>query len=231
MDLNVRQKLPDIRMIIDNNEIFKISICLIFYSLYFSNNLETSKITDFLAMFFQNIYNINVNGLIKFIFTTNSQIDSDKALNYNEILLESVKNKTESKEIEKYYGFDKLTTLLDEEAKAELTSLYCDPKVNLPSNNDNNSEISLTPSLQSQDSGKTYKETIIREEKPNEDEGKVLFYPIKQKLNNLLFGNENCYILVRYIFCIYERLNKVIGFNKFSFMNYRLAMMRYIITI
>jgi hypothetical protein len=223
-----RKKLPELRMIIDNLEIFKISISLIFYSLYFSNCTEVSKVTDFLTMFFQNMYNINVSGLVKTIWTTNSPLEGDKSQNYNEIILETIKQKNvpDIKEIDKFYGLDKLTQAIimtEEGAKnsttsgkdTQFSSMFCESSKNesISSNNENNSEISLTPSLQSQDSGKTYKETVIREDNGNNvtEDSEALFYPVKLKNNNLLFGNENCFVLVRYIFCIYERLNKVIN--------------------
>jgi hypothetical protein len=195
-NIPLRKKLPDLRMIIDNPEIFNISICLIFYSLYFSNTSETTKITDFLTLFFRDVYNIEVRSLVKYIFSGDSQLESDRGLNYNEILFENIRNKnlTDTSSAEKYYTFDKLTQCLVKNAEN--------------GNNDNNSDISLTPSLQSQDSGRTYKETIIREEHTGA-KGDVPFYPVKSGNSNLLYGNENCYVLVRYIFCIYERLTKV----------------------
>lgn len=78
-------------------------------------------------------------------------------------------------------------------------------------NSENESVISLTPSLESQETGKTYKEIILldeslKEENPNKNH---LFYPSKNKSNILFFTNEHYYVLVRYIFCIYERLNKL----------------------
>lgn len=36
-----------------------------------------------------------------------------------------------------------------------------------------------------------------------------LFLPPKNKANILFYTNEHYYVLIRYIFCIYERLNKL----------------------
>jgi len=71
--------------------------------------------------------------------------------------------------------------------------------------------LSLTPSLGSQESGKTYKDIIILDESKNEDSFNInhLFFPPKNKSNILFFSNEHYYVLIRYIFCIYERLNKL----------------------
>lgn len=70
------------------------------------------------------------------------------------------------------------------------------------------SNISLTPSFQSQETGKTYKSFIVKNEPHNVDEIQ-LFYPPKAPNNILFYGNENNYVIIRYIYCIYERLNKV----------------------
>jgi len=194
-------------MIIDNIEIFKISICLIFYTIFF--NQDSNKIADFLSLFFDQFYKINVNNLIKSIF--NSNIENEKNYNYNDIIIESIKNKNPSIEIDKIYTFDifcqNIKINVEESFEGKLTSLFENQKFS-SSNNDNNSEISLTPSLQSQDSGRTYKESVIRDE--SHETKNSLFYPIKMKNDSLLFGNENIFVIVRYIFCIYERLNKVI---------------------
>ena len=135
----------------------------------------------------------------------------EKNYNYNDLIIDSIKNKNPSTEIDKIYTFDKFSQNIkinvEDSMEGKLNSLFENQKFS-SSNNDNNSEISLTPSLQSQDSGRTYKETVIREESSHETKN-ALFYPIKMKNDSLLFGNENIFVLVRYIFCIYERLNKV----------------------
>jgi hypothetical protein len=195
------------RMIVDNLEIFKISISLIFYTAYFSN--DVSKITDFLSMFFDHFYKINVNYLVNSINTTSTE--NEKNYNYSEVIIESIKNRSDNKEIDKIYTFDKLanTIKMTSDDNSKFKSLFeAEPKI-ASSNNDANSEISLTPSLQSQESGRTYKETIIRNECINKN---PIFLPTKAKNDILLYGNENCFVLVRYIFCIYERLNKVYSY-------------------
>jgi hypothetical protein len=217
------------RIMIDNYEIFKISICLVFYTLYFSNAAEVGKINEFLIIFLQNFYNINTSGLVKHIFNNNA-FDNDKNLNYNEILLEVMKNKSfDNKDLEKYYSFDKMAECITkEDSRLDILNLMC-CETKHESNNDNNSEISLTPSLQSHESGKTYKETLIREEvNMCAEVGSALYYPIKNKNDNLLFGNENSYILVRYLFSIYERLSKVREcYYLFSSMNIRLTLLMF----
>jgi hypothetical protein len=70
------------------------------------------------------------------------------------------------------------------------------------------SNISLTPSFQSQENGKTFKSFIVKNESPEFNEN-CIFYPPKSVSNILFYGNENNYVIIRYIYCIYERLNKV----------------------
>jgi len=45
-----------------------------------------------------------------------------------------------------------------------------------------------------------------KEDSPNNNH---MFLPPKNKSNILFYTNEHYYVLVRYIFCIYERLNKL----------------------
>lgn len=45
-----------------------------------------------------------------------------------------------------------------------------------------------------------------KEESANKN---YLFLPPKNKANILFYTNEHYYVLIRYIFCIYERLNKL----------------------
>ena len=77
------------------------------------------------------------------------------------------------------------------------------------------SEISLTPSLESQETGRTYKDIILMKEDENKNLGNLnsnlrkhkkssLFYPGKNKGNILFFSNEHYYVSIRFIFCIYE---------------------------
>ncbi len=46
----------------------------------------------------------------------------------------------------------------------------------------------------------------MKEESANKNH---LFLPPKNKANILFYTNEHYYVLIRYIFCIYERLNKL----------------------
>lgn len=46
----------------------------------------------------------------------------------------------------------------------------------------------------------------VKEELPNKNH---MFLPPKSKSNILFYTNEHYFVLIRYIFCIYERLNKL----------------------
>jgi paired amphipathic helix protein Sin3a len=124
------------------------------------------------------------------------------------VLIDSIKNKSDNKEIDKIYTFDKLATtiIFNSNEVTKFKKIFEETKL-ASSNNDANSEISLTPSLQSQESGRTYKETILKQEQKIKN---PIYLPSKSSNDTILFGNENCFVIVRYIFCIYERLNKVI---------------------
>jgi len=65
--------------------------------------------------------------------------------------------------------------------------------------------------LESQETGKTYKDIIIMDQSSKDDSSNKnhMFLPPKNKSNILFYTNEHYYVLIRYIFCIYERLNKL----------------------
>ena len=76
-------------------------------------------------------------------------------------------------------------------------------------------------SLPSQDNGRTFKDIICfnqnQDKKSSEiDITKILFYPPKEEGDIIFYANEHCFTFLRYIFCIYERLNKL---NEYSFQN------------
>lgn len=87
------------------------------------------------------------------------------------------------------------------------------------------SVISLTPSLESQETGRTYKDIILMNDEENLnlncDKRNNMFYPRKNKGNILFFSNEHYYVCIRFIFCIYERINKLgdssAGFDYFQY--------------
>jgi hypothetical protein len=254
------------RLAIENIDIFKITISLIFYHIYFMNSSDSFKLAEFLYSFFENIYKLNLKPLLTELYGSygsqqnyslespnvsnspnhglNNQnaIQQDKDLNYTEIL-ESIKSKTlQPQEVEKFYGLDNLSKMISTASIHTSNNLISsliqsdlskDPQlINNGNQKENNSddklssssEISLTPSLQSQDTGKTYKNIIIRDPEQCQT-GKTLcqsqFLPPKSKGHILMYANEHIFVVIRYIYCIYERLNKV---NKkhlilFSFMN------------
>ena len=76
--------------------------------------------------------------------------------------------------------------------------------------------------MHSQDNGKTFKDIICFNKnkdynnKNDIDITKISFYPQKEENDIIFYANEQCFIFLRYIFCIYERLNKL---NEYSFQN------------
>jgi histone deacetylase complex regulatory component SIN3 len=249
-NVSIRKKLPDMRIMIDNIEIFKVAISLIFYQIYFSNLNDSQKICESLSNIFESIFKINVNDLVNLLYNREiSPVGNDKEINYSEII-ESIKNKSvDSKILDKFYNIDNLSNNVNviSNLSSKLSNLdYLKNNIltqeNLSrsgglnsnlmtlnkdlNNNDNNSEISLTPSLQSQDTGKTYKDMVILEESKEHlksihsqtviDEKSLIeamFLPMKEKDHILFYANENWFVLIRFIFCVYERINKLYEYS------------------
>lgn len=131
-------------------------------------------------------------------------------MSYTEIQ-EIVKNKKlEMEDKEMYYNIDEFQELI-QESTINLKRLEVDmPYEKKDTGNgsvSSDSMISLTPSFQSQENGKTYKSFIVKNDQPELEN--PLFYPPKSPNNILFYSNENYYVIIRYIYCIYERLNKV----------------------
>lgn len=250
-NVSIRKKLPDMRIIIDNIEIFKVAVSLIFYQIYFSNLNDSQKICETLSSVFENIFKINVNDLVNLLYNPEiSPVGNDKEINYSEII-DSIKNKSvDPKILDKFYNIDFLSNNVNVISELSNSSNFEYSKINILTkenlsqspginnniitlksditcnNNDNNSEISLTPSLQSQDTGKTYKDIIILEEykenihslqseKLNEENKLIeaMFLPLKEKDHILFYANENWFVLIRFIFCVYERMNKLYEYS------------------
>ena len=222
---SMRKKLPELKIIFDNIDILKLTIALIYYQLYSMNNIDISKIIEFFNPLFANLFCLNLNSLIDNL-KNNSIFINDKNLNYTEII-ENIKNKINLTEndYEKFYQMDALSKTIQ------------DIPINInnnkeTSNNNNNNNIhskdnvndiemddkcdmsmSLSSSsFKSQDTGKTFKDLIIfnnTQNQSNIDVSKCLFYPPKEEGDIMFYANEHCFVFLRYLFCIYERLNKL----------------------
>ena len=242
-------------MIIDNEEYFKLTLSLIFYTIFYSSSSDSLKIAEHFGVLINNIFNIDTTKLIENLFkrkkfnekdsndkenpieennnqnkeddnntnTLDLKIFEDKDLDYLEIL-ESLKNKNnENVDIDKFYNIDLLAETIQINNKISGSTNFMNSKLY----SDFESVISLTPSLESQETGRTYKEIILMNEEENENDPNVnkskLFYPSKNKSNILFFTNEHYYVCIRFIFCIYERLNKLgdssAGFDYFTHNN------------
>lgn len=55
-------------MIIDNQEYFKLTISLIFYSIYYSSLTDSIKIAEYFSVFINNIFNIDSSKLIESLY-------------------------------------------------------------------------------------------------------------------------------------------------------------------
>lgn len=80
------------------------------------------------------------------------------------------------------------------------------------------SEISFTPSLRSEDNGQTFKKTLVHElKKETKDifENNKNLIPGQESKDVIFYCNESFYVIVRYIYCIYERLCKLNENNQF----------------
>jgi hypothetical protein len=343
-------------MIIDNEEYFKLTISLIFYTIYFSNSSDSLKIAEYFGVLISNIFNIDTTKLIENLFKrknnfsekdkdnisddinndnennenkennednkdninnndykndvimkeenndiikennnkdnykenlidndmdrdkykdkdkdkdkniynnitidrdknkdiridfnsfdnnnnnnfNNNQVDlkifDDKDLDYIEILehlkgksIDSNNNINNSNnnyilpnlDLDKFYNLDilaeniQINQIIPDSTNFMNSKLYSDFE----------SVISLTPSLESQETGRTYKDIILINEDShkNLEKKSTLFYPGKNKGNIIFFSNEHYYVSIRFIFCIYERLNKLgdssAGFDYFT---------------
>ena len=220
IDLNLmRKKLPELKIIFENQEILKLTISLIYYQLFNMSNIDTDKIIEHFNPLFLNLFGMDLSRLIDNL-KNNSTFINDKNLNYSEII-ENIKNKnTLSKnDYDKFYQMDTLSNTIEEIFSSEKNG--SDLKKILENDNKDDvsmSPISLTPSLQSQDTGKTFKDIIIfnSQQKNDVDITKCLFYPPKEDGDIMFYANEHCFVFLRYIFCIYERLNKL---NEYSTSN------------
>lgn len=68
MDVNIKKKLPEFRMIIDNQEYFKLTLSLIFYSIYYSSLADSFKIAEYFSLFINSIFNIDTSKLLENLY-------------------------------------------------------------------------------------------------------------------------------------------------------------------
>lgn len=216
---SMRKQLPELKIIFDNVNILNLTLSLIYYQLFSMNNIDLEKICEYFSPLILNLFGMNLTNLIENL-KNNSLFTNDKNLNYSEII-EAIKSKShiDDKEYAKFYNLDSLAkTIVQVTEKGSGVNGSDKTKTNWKENI-TMSPISLTPSLQSQDTGKTYKDIIIFNSNSNNktDAINTLFYPMCED-NILFYANENCFIFLRYIFCVYERLNKLNEYNS-SFSN------------
>ena len=220
IDINsIRKKLPEIKIIFENLEILKFTISIIYYQIINISNIDTDKLVEYFNPLFYYFFGLDLSDLVDSL-KNNSYFINDKNNNYTNVI-DSIRNRQvlSEEDYSKFYQLDKLAKLIkeinvDEEIKS---------KGGIKKEEEQDIEqISLSQSLNSQDNGKTFKDIISFNEdkdKNNNNEidiSKILFYPPKEDGEIILYANEQCFIFLRYIFCIYERLNKL---NEYSFQN------------
>ena len=219
IDVNLyRKKLPEIKIIFENLEILKYTISLIYYQIFNISNVDTDKLVEYFNPLFFYFFGLDLSGLIDNL-KNNSNFLNDKNNNYSTIIEAIKKRQTLSDEdYSKFYKLDKLAKSIkeiniDEEIKVN-NEIKKEEEKDIE-------QISLSQSLHSQDNGKTFKEIICFNKNNNINDKeidltKILFYPPKEEGDIIFYANEYCFIFLRYIFCIYERLNKL---NEYSFQN------------
>ena len=221
IDVNsIRKKLPEIKIIFENLDILKFTIGIIYYQIFNISNIDTDKIVEYLNPLFFYFFGLDLSALVDNL-KNNSHFVNDKNNNYSNVI-EMIKNRQALSDVDysKFYQLDKLAKSIKEVNIEEEIKKNCN--INKEEEKDIlNENISLSQSLPSQDNGRTFKDIICfnqnEDKKSSEiDMTKILFYPPKEEGDIIFYANEHCFTFLRYIFCIYERLNKL---NEYSFQN------------
>ena len=219
IDINtIRKKLPEIKIIFENVEILKFTISIIYYQIFNISNIDTDKLVEYFNPLFFYFFGLDLTGLVDNL-KNNSNFVNDKNNNYSNVI-ESIKNRQvlSDEDYSKFYQLDKLAKSIKEVNIEEEIKKNSEIK---KEDDKDIEQISLSQSLHSQDNGKTFKDIISFNQNKNKDNNeidltKILFYPPKEEGDIIFYANEQCFIFLRYIFCIYERLNKL---NEYSFKN------------
>ena len=220
IDINyIRKKLPEIKIIFENLEILKFTISIIYYQIYNISNIDTDKLVEYFNPLFFYFFGLDLTGLTDNL-KNNSNFVNDKNNNYSNVI-ERIKNRQilSDEDYSKFYQLDKLAKSIKEVNIEEEIKKNCEIR---KEEDKDIEQISLSQSLHSQDNGKTFKDIISLnpdkyKKNINEiDITKILFYPPKEEGDIIFYANEQSFIFLRYIFCIYERLNKL---NEYSFQN------------
>ena len=222
IDVNsIRKKLPEIKIIFENKEILKFTLGIIYYQIFNISNIDTDKLVEYFNPLFFYFFGLDLSGLIDNL-KNNSNFINDKNNNYSNVI-ELIKNRQalSNEDYSKFYQLDKLAKSIKEVNIEE--EIKKNSKINKEEEDKDIpiEQISLSQSLHSQDNGKTFKDIICfnqNQDKKNTeiDITKILFYPPKEEGDIIFYANEQCFTFLRYIFCIYERLNKL---NEYSFQN------------
>ena len=222
IDLNsIRKKLPEIKIIFENLNVLKFTIGIVYYQIFNVSNIDKDKIVEFFNPLFLYFFGLDLTGLIDNL-KNNSNFLNDKNNNYTNVI-DHIKNRhaLSEEDYAKFYQLDKLAKSIKEiniEEQIKKGCLDNEKEVSIE-------QISLSQSLHSQDNGNTFRDIICFNKNENNNEKdynstldltKILFYPPKEEGDITFYANEQCFIFLRYIFCIYERLNKL---NEYSFQN------------
>ena len=199
-------------------EILKFTISIIYYQIFNISDIDTDKLVEYFNPLFLYFFGLDLSGLVDNL-KNNSNFINDKNNNYSNVI-ESIKNRQilSDEDYSKFYQLDKLANSIKEINMEEAIKNIEETK---KIEEKDIEQISLSQSLHSQDNGKTFKDIISFNENKDKnkndiDISKILFYPPKDEGDIIFYANEQCFIFLRYIFCIYERLNKL---NEYSFQN------------
>jgi phosphoribosyl-ATP pyrophosphohydrolase len=99
--------MPEFRMIIDNKEYFKLTLSLIFYSIYFSSLTDSFKYAEYFSLYINNIFNIDTSKLIENLYDFNktvinkvSEVSENQKNDIKESILEKIDSAIEEINIE-----------------------------------------------------------------------------------------------------------------------------------
>jgi len=134
-------------------------------------------------------------------------------------------NNENNKNSDNVDSFSLTPSFKTEESEGGFRELVCTSHIikNLKDNNESKENKDRKESIESMENPSHYKSikySTISDPSTNSinsDKEKIksfqsIFYPLQQINKHILFyGNESCYSIIRYIFCIYERIMKVIS--------------------
>ena len=221
-DVNIfKRYLPDIRLSLNNKLALKTSVYIIF--IYIEKFFEIEDrliIKNYLIFIFEQFLSIKISNI-------QEDQEENKATENENLIelfhLESMKNHKPSSELNSI--MDKLMNDIENKSSFDPNDLVNSTfmktirkSTSVKSDQEDSLGMTLTPSLESNDNGKQLKKTIVNDSPQylnifdycNKESIKSKFLPKENYIeNNLFYCSEQIYVIIRYIFCIYERISKL----------------------